>query len=155
MIALDLTPYLDNNKKKRTSKPKPKTNSNIKKNVTMICEININGNYFATNEEGTVHYPFTAQSYKVLCHKFYAIELYKGKRLECKTLKDNKCSRGYLPFAPGIGILGDIITLEDKTCVFDFKQVIEIDSDKAKECFLFYRNNYNEIRMNYILTHND
>ena len=153
MITLDLTPYLETNKKKRTSKPK--TNSNIKKNVPMICEININGNYFATNEEGTVHYPLTKNSYKVPCHKFYAIELYKGKRLECKTLKDNKCSKGYLPFAPGIGILGDIITLEDKTCVFDFKELVEIESNKAKECFLFYRNNYDEIRTNYILTHND
>lgn len=153
MITLDLTPYLETNKKKKISKPK--TNLNIKKNVPMICEININGNYFVTNEEGTVHYPFTKESYKVHCHKFYAIELYKGKRLECKTLKDKECSKGYIPFAPGIGVLGDIITLEDKTCVFDFKETVEIESNKAKECFLFYRNNYDEIRTNYILTHND
>lgn len=153
MLSLDLTPYLDN-KKKKISKPK-ETNSNIKKNVTLICEVNINGNYFATDESGDAHYPFTKESYKVKCSRFYAIELYKGKRLDCKTLKESACTRGYLPFAPGVGLLGDIITLEDKTQVFDFKQVVDITSDKAKECFLFYRNNYNEIRTNYMLTHND
>lgn len=154
MITLDLTPYLDTNKKKRSIKNKS-SNKNIQKNVTMICEININGNYFVTNEEGTIHYPFTDRSYKAICSKSYAIELVKGKRLRYKSLKETKCPKGYLPFAPGVGVLGDIITLENKTCVFDFKQTTDIDSDKAKECFLFYRNNYDEIRMNYILTHND
>lgn len=153
MITLDLKPYMDGNKKK-ISKPK-KSNLSIKRNVTLICEVNINGQYFATNEYGDVHYPFTEQSYKVKCSRFYAIELYKNKRLDCKILKESTCGKGYLPFAPGIGVLGDIITLENKTCVFDFKRVVDIDSDKAKECFLFYRNNYNEIRTNYILTHND
>lgn len=152
MITLNLTPFIDN-KKKRT--PKPPINKNIQKNVTMICEININGNYFATDELGEVHYPFTKESYKVPCSILYAIELYKGKRLERRTLKETVCTKGYIPFAPGIGVIGDVITLNDKSKVFNFKKVIELNSDKAKECFLFYRNNYNEIRINYALTHND
>lgn len=152
MITLNLTPFIDN-KKKRTAKPP--INKNIQKNVTMICEININGNYFATDELGEVHYPFTKESYKVPCSILYAIELYKGKRLERRTLKETVCTKGYIPFAPGIGVVGDVITLNDKSKVFNFKKIIELNSDKARECFLFYRDNYNEIRINYALTHND
>lgn len=154
MLKLNLNPYLETTKKPRAVK-RHITNPNVEKNITMICEIDINGNYFATNEKGDIHYPITKESYKVPCSKFYAIELYKGKRLERKTLKPMVCGVGYIPFAPGIGITGDIITLEDKTKVFDFKKLTDIDSEKAKECFLFYKNNYDEIRINYMLTHND
>ena len=154
MLKLDLKPYLENTKKPRAIK-RNIADPNVEKNIAMICEVDINGNYFATNESGDVHYPFTKESYKVKCSKFYAIELSKGRRLERKTLNPVTCGRGYIPFAPGIGVFGDIITLEDKTKVFDFKKLIDIDSDKAKECFLFYRNNYNEIRINYMLLHND
>ena len=121
----------------------------------MICEININGNYFVTDEAGEVHYPFTKESYKRPTNVIYAIQLVNGKRLRRNESKDTVCHRGYIPFAPGVGVVGDIITLENKNKVFDFKKVIDIDSDKAKECFLFYRNNYDEIRTNYLLTHND
>lgn len=152
MLSLNLTPYIENTKRTNHTK-KHITNPNVEKNVTMICEIDINGNYFATNEAGDVHYPFTEESYKVKCSKFYAIELFKGKRLERKTLNPIVCGCGYIPFAPGVGVFGNIITLEDKTKVFDFKKLINIDSDKAKELFLFYKNNYDEIRINYMLIH--
>lgn len=154
MLQLNLTPYIEKDKKQRTIK-KYLIDPNVEKNITMICEVDINGNYFATNESGDIHYPFTKESYKVLCSKFYAIELYKGKRLERKTLKPITCGIGYIPFAPGVGVFGNIITLEDKTKVFDFKRLAEIESNRAKECFLFYKDNYDEIRINYMLTHND
>lgn len=152
MLSLNLTPFLEHNKKPRTIKKEPK-DPNVEKNIAMICEIDINGNYFATNEAGTIHYPFTKESYKVSCSRFYAIELYKGRRLERKTLKSMVCGTGYIPFAPGVGVFGNIITLEDNTKVFDFKRLIDIESEKAKELFLFYKNNYDEIRINYMLTH--
>ncbi len=156
MIKLNLTPFIGNDKPTKTRSIKKK-NTNVVESKELICEVNINGFYFATDYEGTVHYPLTENSYSLNCKIHYAKELYKGTRLQYTLLENKKCGRGYLPFAPGVGLIGDIIKLNDGSLAFDVKKTFECASDnnKANECFLFYKTNYNEIRANCILRDDD
>jgi len=155
MIKLNLTPFIGTDKSK-AALPRKKVNK-IECQRQLICEININGLYFATDYEGTVHYPLSDNSYALKCKIHYAKTLYKGTRLEYTLLQDKKCGSGYLPFAPGIGLIGDVIKLDNGTEVFDVKKtfVCAADNEKANECFLFYKRNYDEIRANCVLRGDD
>lgn len=149
-------PYFDfsaisKSKKKSNRQAAPKEYKNIKKGVNAVCFISLEGRYMAVELETQKSYVLSPRSFNIKTNEFYAQQLIDGKRIQCITLKDKDkfdSPQFYLPFAPGVGLIGNIIENNfTKGVSFDLIKTFKMpkDNEIAKQAFLFYRNNYKEI----------
>lgn len=143
------------NKKQKEKRLSSKTKSVyriIKKDITGICHITIEGKYFIICEDG-ISYKFTDDSYIIKKGKpFYSQQIINNKRTQIKELGKVRISdeKTYLPFAPGIICIGNIVYNETyKLTLFKLKNTyIDNSSQIAKDAWYFFRDNYNTIREN-------
>lgn len=146
-------------KKNKTHTQKVKVNlyKTVRKNIYCVAIIDINGNYFARDIISGENYIITSRSYNIkttICYSQQLVENKRIKGIKLKGIESFKTPWLYLPFAPGVGLLGNIVkTNYDSRLLFDLNQVFDMpkDNDFAREAFLYYRDNYETI-YNCILT---
>ena len=151
MPVLKFSLFDKKRREKRLSSGIKSTYRIISKNVTGICHISIEGRYFVCTNDGT--YKFTDDSYIIKKNKpFYCQQIIDGKRVQIQELGTLHISneRTYLPFAPGIVCVGDIVYNETyKLTLFRLKDTyIDNSSDIAKDAWYFFKDNYETIRNN-------
>lgn len=123
----------------------------LHKKIKGVINITINGDYFISTEQGC--YKFTNESYIIKENKpFYAQQLINNKRVCIKEINNKRISvKGlYLPFAPGIIGIGNIIKdYKTNLILFELKKT-EIDKNnfEAKEALRYFREHYDEIYLN-------
>lgn len=143
-------------KNKTHSKPvKINIYQTIKKNVYCVASIDLNGNYYAIDIETNKKYIISSKSYSIKTKVYYSQQLINGKRLQVIELKQQDLSnRGalYLPFAPGVGLLGDLVQskVSNNVIMFDLIRTFDMPKENELACnkFLYFRNNYEKIREN-------
>lgn len=144
-------------KSKKHSQP-VKTNlyRTIKKNVYCVAGIELDGTYYAIDIETNEKYIISSKSYNISTKVFYAQQLIDNKRLQVNILKQQTVSNSpdlYLPFAPGVGMLGNLVknnVIENSSIIFDLIRTFDMPKENELACteFLKFRNNYEEIRQN-------
>lgn len=143
-------------KNKSHSKPvKINIYQTIRKNVYCVASIDLNGNYYAIDIETNEKYIISSKSYSIKTKVYYGQQLINGKRLQVIELKQQDLSnRGalYLPFAPGVGLLGNLVQNKslNNFIMFDLIRTFDMPKDNELACneFLYFRNNYETIREN-------
>lgn len=146
-------------KKQRNPTQKVKLNlyETVVKNVYCVATIDINGMYYALDINSGDSFLLTSRSYCVKTTQFYSQQLVNNKRLEVITLnkvKEFTTPWLYLPFAPGVGMLGNIVKSKfSKGLMFDLTKTFNMPktNEIARDAFLFFRDNYDTIYQN-ILT---
>ena len=137
-----------------TQKVKLSLYDTLIKNVYCIATINSDGTYYALDIESGDSFLLTSRSYCVRTTQYYAQQLVNNKRIEVITLtkiKEFNAPWLYLPFAPGVGMLGNIVKSKfSDGLMFDLTKTFKMpkDNELAREAFLFYRENYAEIYQN-------
>lgn len=137
---------------KKNKEKRVKNNNTYKiltKNIKGICCITSDAEYFIVTDNG--NYKFSDDSYIIQKDKpFYSQQLIEGKRLQVRELKVRKTSNKetFLPFAPGVTCIGDIIYNEiTKNKVFRLKDTyIDNTSSIAIDAWHFFVDNYPTIR---------
>lgn len=145
-------------KNKSYSKPvKLNIYQTIKKNVYCVASIDLNGNYYAIDIQTNKKYVISSKSYSIKTRVYYGQQLVDGKRLQVIELKQQNLSNRfafYLPFAPGVGLLGNLIQskVSDNVILFDLINTFDMPKDNKLACdeFLYFKNNYEKIRENII-----
>lgn len=123
----------------------------LHKKIKGVINITIKGDYFISTEQG--NYKFTNESYIIKPNKsFYAQQLVDSKRVCIKEINSKRTSvKGlYLPFAPGIIGIGNIVKdCKTNLILFELKKT-EIDKNnlEAKEALKYFREHYDEIYLN-------
>lgn len=144
-------------KKTNTQKTNIKLYNVVIKNVYCIATIDINGVYKAMDINTSETYLFTSSSYKIKTNQYYSQQLIDNKRLGVITLDKNKKFLSpwlYLPFAPGVGLIGNIVKSEiNGELMFDLNKTFTMpkDNELARKAFIFYRENYTEIYNNILI----
>ena len=143
-------------KNKSYSKPiKINIYQTIKKNVYCVASIDLYGNYYAIDIETNEKYIISSKSYSIKTRIYYSQHLIDGKRLQIIELKQQDLSNRkafYLPFAPGVGLLGNLVQNKslNNFIMFDLIRTFDMPKDNELACneFLYLRNNYETIREN-------
>lgn len=143
-------------KNKSHSKPvKINIYQTIKKNVYCVAGIDLNGNYYAIDIQTNEKYIISSKSYSIKTRIYYSQHLIDGKRLQVIELKQQDLSNRptfYLPFAPGVGLLGNLVQskVSNNSIMFDLIRTFDMPKDNELACkeFLYFRNNYEKIREN-------
>ena len=142
-------------KKKKSNAKQVKTNlyNIIKKNIYCVASIDLEGKYYALDIETNERYIITSRSYSAKTTTYYAQELIDGKRLkiiELKRKNNNTMPDLYLPFAPGVGLLGDLVksNISENNILFDLKKTFDMprDNELSHNELINFKNNYEEIR---------
>lgn len=145
-------PKLFDKKKRETKTISNKfTYKILKKTVIGVCCITNTGEYFVVTEDKS--YKFSDDSYIIKKDKpFYAQQIINGKRVQIISNRYENYSNKltYLPFAPGVCCIGDIVYNEiTKLTVFKLKDTfIDKTSQIALNAWNFFVKNYDEIRHN-------
>lgn len=146
-------------KKNKSHSNKIKTNiyTTIKKNVYCVAGINLNGTYYAIDIQTNEKYAISSRSYSIKTNVYYSQELINGKRLHITELKKRDTSKRpmiYLPFAPGVGLLGNLVknNFIENNIMFDLIKTFDMPKDNEIACneFFNFKNNYEEIRKNIV-----
>lgn len=144
-------------KNKKHSKPvKTDIYKVVKKDVYCVASIDLDGTYYAIDIQTNEKYIISSKSYNISTKVFYAQQLVNNKRLQVNVLKQqivNNCPDLYLPVAPGVGMLGNLVKnnlIEGSLIMFDLIRTFNMpkDNELARTEFLKFRNNYEEIREN-------
>ena len=126
----------------------------VTKGVYCIADINIDGTYKAINILTGEEYIITSRSYQIKTCTCYCQQLVDNKRLQRITLdKIKKFDTPwlYLPFAPGVGMYGNIVKSKyNESYMFDLTKTFNMPThnELAKTIFINFRNNYTEIYNN-------
>ena len=146
-------------KKNRAKSNKVKTNiyTIIKKNIYCVAGIDLDGTYYAIDIETNEKYIISSRSYSIKTNVYYSQELINGKRLHIIELKKRNVNNRpmiYLPFAPGVGLLGNLVknTVIGNNIMFDLIKTFDMPKNNEIACneFFNFKNNYEEIRKNII-----
>jgi hypothetical protein len=146
--------------KNHTQKVKLKLYTNVIKNVYCIAIIDINGIYKALNINTGEEYIITSRSYNVKTTQYYSQQLVNDKRIQVISLNPTKEFMApwlYLPFAPGVGMLGNLVKSEiSENLMFDLNKTFKMpkDNELARDAFLYFRDNYNVIYNNILNRYN-
>lgn len=149
--------------KQKTQKVNLKLYNTVVKNVYCVATIDINGNYKALRLDNGESLFITSRSYNIKTNQYYCQKLLNNKRLEIITLNNKKVFDVpwlHLPFAPGVGMIGDIVQSKfDGTgnrLMFDLTKTFKMpkDNEIAREAFLYFRDNYSEIYNNILIKYN-
>ena len=146
-------------KKQKSSNKKlaVKLYTTITKNIYCVATIDIDGNYRAVDINTGNSFIITSRSYHLKTNQYYCQQLIDNKRLGIITLdKKEKFDRPwlYLPFAPGVGMVGNIVESNvNSVKMFDLNKtfIMPKTNPLSKEAFIYYKENYKEI-YNKILT---
>lgn len=147
-------------KQKRQSQSiKAKLYEVIYKNVCCVAGINFDGSYHAINVATGESYVITSKSYNLKTKVYYAQQLINNKRLQvCRleNVQEFKTPWLYLPFAPGVGMIGSIVKSkcsEDKTLMFDLDRTFDMPREHplSQNEFLYFRDNYKDIYNNILI----
>jgi hypothetical protein len=119
--------------------------------VEGVVGITIEGNYYV--KVGGREFPITAISFNCEGKEcIYSKELHDERRLAIYRLPTEKHAKhaGYLPFAPGSCVIGDIVTMSNNIrYTFNIKKVYYNPANNdAKNEYIFWRDNYDTIRNN-------
>ena len=152
MPVINFSLFDKKHREKRLSNKSKSVYKVVKKNIIGICHITIEGKYFIVCEDN-ITYKFTDDSYTIKKNKpFYCQQIIDGKRVQIRELGTIHISneKTFLPFAPGICCVGDIVYNETyKLTLFKLKDTyIDNSSDLAKQAWYYFRDNYEEIRRN-------
>lgn len=128
----------------------------VEKNVCCVAGINFDGLYHAVNISTGEHYVITSKSYRLKTKTYYAQQLISNKRLQVSTLKTIKEFNRpwlYLPFAPGVGLIGNVVKtkyLKDTVIMFDLQRTFDMPKEHplSRSEFLYFRDNYSDIYNN-------
>lgn len=146
-------------KKNRAKSNRVKTNiyTIIKKNIYCVAGIDLDGTYYAIDIETNEKYIISSRSYSIKTNVYYSQELINGKRLHIIELKKRNVNNRpmiYLPFAPGVGLLGNLVknTVIGNNIMFDLIKTFDMPKNNEIACneFFNFKNNYEEIRKNII-----
>lgn len=149
-------------KSKKHSQPvKVKLYSTLIKDVYCVAGINLDGSYYAVNIETGDKYSLTSKSYHIQTRIYYSQQLIENKRLQVCTLNMIKGFDApwlYLPFAPGVGLFGNIVKSNyyENQVLFDLSRTFDMprDNEISRNEFLYYRENYKEIYNNILTKYN-
>ena len=141
-------------KKNKSNSKQIKVNlySVIRKNIYCVASIDLEGKYYALNIETNEKYIISSRSYNIKTNIYYAQELIDGKRLKIIELKRKITNTPeiYLPFAPGVGLLGDLVksNVSENNIFFDLKKTFDMprDNEISHNELINFKNNYEEIR---------
>ena len=144
-------PKLFDKKKKERKVVSKFTYKVLKKTVIGVCYITNEGEYFIVTEDKS--YKFSDDSYIIKKDKpFYAQQIVNGKRVQIVNNRYENVSNKltYLPFAPGVCCIGDVVYNEvTKLTVFKLKDTfIDKTSQIALDAWHFFVKNYDKIRNN-------
>lgn len=150
MPIFDFTAF--NHKKQSKTSYKPKSDFTIvERNVIAVAIITPDANYLAVNLNTGEAFNITSKSYKLKTNICYSQQLVDNKRIKAIKI-DDICSWDnphlYLPFAPGVGLYGNIIKSNlNNSLWFDLKKSVSLpkENELSKKAFLFYREHYEEI----------
>lgn len=128
----------------------------VEKNVYCVAGINSDGLYHAVNILTGEHYVITSKSYQLKTKTYYSQQLIDNKRLQVSTLKTIKnfnCPWLYLPFAPGVGLIGNIVRSKysnQDVLLFDLQKTFDVPKEHPLYIseFLYFRDNYSSIYNN-------
>lgn len=143
--------------KNHTQKVNIKLYHTIIKDVYCVAIIDINGNYYAKDIINGDQFIITSRSYNVKTNVYYSQQLVGDKRLQIFTNEKVKFFNMpwiHLPFAPGVGMLGNIVKSEfNEQLMFDLTRTFKLpkDNELSREAFLYYRDNYSEIYNNILI----
>ena len=146
-------------KKSKSKSNKVKTNiyTTIKKNIYCVAGINLDGTYYAVDIQTNEKYTISSRSYSIKTNIYYSQELIEGKRLHITELNKKDTSKRptlYLPFAPGVGLLGNLVknNVIENNIMFDLIKTFDMPKDNDIACreFFNFKDNYEEIRQNII-----
>ena len=146
--------------KQKAQKVNLKLYDTIIKDIYCIATIDINGNYSALRLDNGESLLITSRSYHIKTNQYYCQKLLGNKRLEIITLNNKKnfdVPWLHLPFAPGVGMLGNIVQSKfNDGLMFDLTKTFKMpkDNELAREAFLYFRNNYSEIYNNILKKYN-
>ncbi len=146
--------------KNHTQKVKLKLYTNVIKNVYCVAIIDINGIYKALDINNGKEYIITSRSYNVKTTQYYSQQLIDNKRIQVISLNAINAFTApwlYLPFAPGVGMLGNLVKSEiNETLMFDLNKTFKMpkDNELARNAFLYFRDNYNVIYNNILNRYN-
>lgn len=144
-------------KQKRQSQPiKVKLYDIVYKNVYCVAGINFDGTYHAINIATGENYIITSKSYHLKTKVYYAQQIIDNKRLQVNTLQNIKEFNVpwlYLPFAPGVGMVGNIVKSKcskNETLLFDLNRTFDMPKEHplSRNEFLYFRDNYKDIYNN-------
>ena len=125
-------------KNKKHSKPvKTDIYKVVKKDVYCVASIDLDGTYYAIDIQTNEKYIISSKSYNISTKVFYAQQLVNNKRLQVNVLKQqivNNCPDLYLPVAPGVGMLGNLVKnnlIEGSLIMFDLIRTFNMPTPGA------------------------
>lgn len=139
-------------KKQNNREHKPaKQYTTLKKEVTGVVWINIDGKFFVNVNETVVPILKECYSTKGKTYIFSRKLDTNGKRLCIVRIKNESTTLfdEYLPFCPGCIVTGDLLLNPYGITLFNIKKVhLEYENSEAKSAFLYWKKNYDEIERN-------
>ncbi len=154
-MHFDFTAVVKKNKKH--SQPiKLNLYKTIKKDIYCVASIDLNGTYYAIDIETGTKYSISSASYNIKTKVFYSQQLIDNKRLQVNLLQQAKINNRkdlYLPFAPGVGLFGNLVqntAINSNSIIFNLIRTFDMpkDNELSRNEFLYFRNNYTIIREN-------
>jgi len=143
--------------KSKSNRIKTSIYTTIKKNIYCVAGINLDGTYYAIDIETNEKYIISSRSYSIKTNVYYSQELINGKRLHITELRKRSVNNQptiYLPFAPGVGLIGNLVknTVIGNNIMFDLIKTFDMPRNNEIACneFINFKNNYEEIRKNII-----
>lgn len=149
-------------KSKKHSQPiKLNLYTTLTKDIYCVAGINLDGSYYAIDIQNGNKYLLTSKSYYIKTRIYYSQQLINNKRLQICTLNAIKEFNNpwlYLPFAPGVGLFGNIVksNYNENQIWFDLSRTFDMprDNELSRNEFLYYRENYKEIYNNILTKYN-
>lgn len=145
-------------KTKQQNQVKLKLYEVVTKDICCVAGINLDGTYHAINIATGEDYLLTSRSYHLNTKTYYAQQIVSDNRIKIYSLQKHKHFNTpwlYLPFAPGVGMMGNLVKSKvsnNEVILFDLQRTFDmpIGHPLAKTEFLYFRDNYDIIYNNII-----